>query len=245
MRQFSMGYVYGIPQGANPTPIPYALVKGASCEAKQSKVPLRGQYKYPLDFGDGEGDLSVKIAHADFRVSSITALTTGATSATGSRLIAPGETNAIPTTPFQITVVQSATFIEDAGVYDVTAGKWMTRGATSTGANIYAVSAGVYTFNTADVGHSVVIYYSYSSASVGATGTYLNQVQGPSTYFGVRIYNVYTIGGVVKPAGWEFPQVHFQSLSMAFKTGDWTEVNLEGMASADIGQTLYKVYSGE
>src|SRR5438045_3993532 len=130
MRQFSMGYVYGIPQGANPTPIPYALIKGASVEVKQGKVPLRGQYKFPLDFGDGEGDISIKLSHADFRVSSITALTTGATSATGSRLIAPGEASAIPTTPFQITVTQSATFIEDAGVYNVTTGKWMTRSAS-------------------------------------------------------------------------------------------------------------------
>src|SRR3954470_18333509 len=142
MRNFSMGMVYSLPQGANPTPIPAALIKSGSVEVKQGKVPLRGPYKAPVDVGDGDLDVSIKIAHAEFRVSSVAALTTGSTTATGSRLVAPGETFTIPSTPFQVTVAQSATFVEDAGVYNVTAGKWLTRVASAPTTGQYSVAAG-------------------------------------------------------------------------------------------------------
>jgi hypothetical protein len=244
MRGFSMGFVYALPQGANPTPIPAALIQGATAEAKQSKVPLRGPYKYPVDFGDGDGDLTIKIQQADWRASTLTMLS-GGTITTGSKIISPGESFTVPTTPFQVTVAQSATFSENASVWDVTAQKWLDVVPSAPATGQYSFAAGVYTFAAADVAHVVVIYYVYTSASVGKTTTVLNQLQGPSTYFLVRIYNSFLVAGVVKPAGWEFPQVHFPSLSMALKVGNWTDINLEGVCSADVGQTLYKAYTGD
>src|SRR3954462_9975730 len=113
MRQFSQGAIYALPQGANPTPIPFAIINGADVEVDQTKNDLRGQYKAPVDFGDGPLDIKIKIAAADFRGSIISALTAGASTVTGSKLIAPGEVFTIPTTPFQVTVAQTATFVED------------------------------------------------------------------------------------------------------------------------------------
>lgn len=246
MRQFSMGFIYAVPQGANPTPIPFALIKGADVEDSQAKIDFRGQYRAPIDFGDGPLDIKVKIDFADFRATAIAALHTGATTTTGSTLLSPGESFTIPTTPFQVTVAQGATFKENASVYDVTAAKWLgvVPSAPTTGQYSFS-AAGVYTFAAADVAHVVVIYYSYTSASVGNTVTMTNQIMGASTYFLVRVFNLYTLQGVVKPLGWEFPQAHFPKLSMAMKVGAWTEANLEAVCSADVGQTLFRAYVGD
>lgn len=246
MRQFAMGMVYAVPQGANPTPIPFALIKSADVEVNQSKIPVRGAYKGPVDVGDGDLDVKVKIDFMEVRASLIAAVSTGATTVTGSKLLSPGESFTVPTTPFQVTVAQGATFSENAGVWDVTAGKWLDVVPSAPATGQYSFSgAGLYTFAAADVAHAVVIYYVYTSASVGKTVTFLNQIQGPSTYFLVRVYNIYTTGGVVKPLGWELPQVHFSKLSMAMKVGDWTATNVEGIASADVGQNFFKEYSGD
>jgi hypothetical protein len=245
MRQFSMGSVYALPSGANPTPIPFGILKSASVDVKQAKVAIRGAKKAPVDVGDGSLDIAIKIAHADFRASSLAMIASGSTSATGSKLVASAERATVPTTPFQITVSQSATFSEDGGVFDVTAGKWLTRVAAGPATGQYSVAAGVYTFAAADVAHVVEITYAYTSATVGFTTTFNNQPQGVSTGFLVRLYNVFSVAGVLKPVGWEFPNVHFQSLSMAFKVEDWAEQNLEGLAAEDATGLVYKEYVGD
>lgn len=246
-RQFSMGAVFAIPQGANPTPIPFAFFKGADVEVNQTKVDFRGQFKAPIDFGDGPLDIKLKIDALDIRGTILSAITSGATTVVGSKLVTPGsETTTIPTTPFQYTVAQTATFVEDGGVYDVTAGKWLTRVASAPTTGQYSVSGvGLYTFAAADVAHIVAFTYVYSSASVGFTTSYSNVIQGPSTFFLARVYNIFTVAGVNRPLGWEFPQTHFGKLAMALKVGAWMEPTIEAACSADVGQTLYKAYTGD
>src|SRR3954465_16083747 len=123
MQTFSMGTVYAVPSGANPTVIPFGILKSGSADIDQEKIELRGQYKAPIDVADGELSIAIKIAHADFRASMLAMLSTGSTTVTGSKLPAVSEARVIPTTPFQVTVTNSATFVEDGGVLDLTAGK--------------------------------------------------------------------------------------------------------------------------
>jgi len=245
MRQFALGTVYAVPSGANPTPIPFGLLKSAEANIKQAKVVTRGNKKAPVDVGDGDQDITIKAAYGEFRASALAMVTAGATTATGSKLASIAERWTVPTTPFQVTVAQSATFSEDAGVLDVTAGKWLTRVASAPATGQYSVAAGVYTFAAADTGHVVGITYGYTSASVGQTTTFMNQVQGPSTGYMTRLYNVFTIGGVLKPVGFEFPLVHWSSLTLALKTGDWAEMNMEGLASEDATGLVFKEYVGD
>jgi hypothetical protein len=153
MRQFSMGSVYALPSGANPTPIPFGILKSASVDVKQAKVADPRQQEGP------DRRRRRRPRHRD------------QDRARGLPRVVPGddrgrqhdrdriedrrpcaERSAVPTTPFQVTVAQSATFSEDAGVFDVTAGKWLTQGRNRVRRrDQYAVAAGVYTFNTADV----------------------------------------------------------------------------------------------
>lgn len=246
MRQFAMGAMYAIPAGANPTPVPIAILKDATVEYKQTKKELRGQWKAPIDMGEGPLDISIKVKNADFRASLLAAVIAGTTTTTGSVLVVTGESWAIPTTPFQVTVAQSAFFSEDGGVLDLTSGKWLTRVASAPTTGQYSVAAGVYTFAAADVGHNLSITYSYTSASVGSTVTYLNQTMGASVGFGVRLYNLFTVSGVTRPLGFFFPAVHFEKLSFALKAEDWTELDVEGKVVQDTtSQTVFKFYAGE
>lgn len=248
MRQFGMGAIYAIPSGANPTPVPFAILKDGTVSIKVNKKPIRGPWKAPIDVGEAAVDITAKWKNCDFRAATITALLSNATSATGSNIPVIGETTTIPGTPFQYTVANGATFKEDGGVLDLTTGLWMTRGATATGTGVYSVNTatGQYTFNTADATHNISITYSYSSATVGKTVTWNNATMGASTGYLVRVYDVYSVGGVLKPVGFDFPNFHFDNLSLSFKAEDWSEQDLSGFAAQDTASTLVmKPYVGE
>ena len=247
MRQFAMGVIYAIPSGATPTGIPIAAVRDASQEDSSDKSPFWGEKKYAIDVGEGKAECSLKIKSADFHDDMIGLVISGSTSAAGSVLPAVSEPATIPASPFQVTVAQSATFVEDAIVYNFNLGKRLTRVASAPTTGQYSVAAGVYTFAAADTTHKVEITYSYSSASVGKTRTMNNAAMGPSTGFKVRLYNLFRLPtGTVVPKGREFPNVHFKKLSVSYKGMEWSEQDLEGFAIQDLGSPLvWKDYLGE
>jgi len=116
--------------------------------------------------------------------------------------------------------------------------------APSTGQ--YSVAAGVYTFAAADVAHNLSIVYTYSSASVGKTVTVTNTTMGPSVAYGVRVWEVFSINGVLKPVGLKFPAVHFPDLSWAFKSEDWAEQSITGKITQDpASQNVMTYYVGD
>jgi len=67
------------------------------------------------------------------------------------------EAATVPTSPYQVTVSQSAEFSCDIGV--TYAGSPLVRVAANPAAGQYAVSAGVYTFAAADAGHALTVTY--------------------------------------------------------------------------------------
>lgn len=232
MRFPALGAIYAVPSGANPTPIPIAISKDVGIDFKITKKGLNGQWKWFIDVAEFRNEAAIKFKNADFRAAVAQMAFTGISSVTGQTLPATGEAWTIPTTPFQVTVSQSATWVEDGGVLDYTTGKWMTRAASATGTGIYSVAAGVYTFNTADAGHNISIVYSYTGTG-GFTLALNNATMGPSTGYAVRIYNQYTINGAVKAYGFKFPNVHFEKLSVAMKSEDWAEQSLDGIVAQD------------
>src|SRR4051812_8930659 len=191
MRVFSMGLIYAVPAGANPTPIPIASIKGAKRSIKQPKSSFRGNMRDVQDPGDGPRDWNIEIQAADFRAEQLGLLIPNLTQVTGAPNVAISEQFTIPSTPFQVTVANGATFKENAGVYDMTAGKWMKVGASASAAGIYSFNGvtGQYTFNTADSTHVVLISYTFSSATLGRTTTVNNTLQSQSVPYRVRLYN--------------------------------------------------------
>ena len=68
------------------------------------------------------------------------------------------ESHAVPVSPYQVTVAQSASFSCDQAV-KYASGTALTRVSSSPSAGQYSVAAGVYTFATADVGQSLSFAY--------------------------------------------------------------------------------------
>lgn len=255
MRSYALGAIYALSSAAIPAVIPVASLKDVAVDFKQAKKKFNGQKKVAIDVGDATLDIAVKIKSADFRSSAFNLILPGATITTGGAQVAPYEQAPIPTTPFTVTVSQAATFVEDGGVLDTTAGKWLTRVASAPATGQYAVTAGVYTFAAADVGHVVQTVYTYlpvGANAIGSTVSYANEFQGPSTPFRLRVYNPWRVGsnGVAQTrnVGFDFSSVHFEKLTASFKVEDWAENDLEGFASEDLltfTSQVFKAYIGE
>src|SRR5216683_4974228 len=247
MRTYSMGIIWGIPNVANPTPVPIASLKGCKVALKQAKASFRGNNLDIIDVGNKGRDWTIDIQHADFRASALTLVATGGTTAAGHVLPVIGEPITIAATN---TAANGATFIEDAGVYDFALNKWMDRVASGATTGQYSgpTAAGVYTFAAADIGHAANLYYSSSSATLGKTTTINNALQSQSVPFKLRVYTPYLVAGAVRMVGLDFASVHFEELDLDFKVEDFSAHNLKGFASQDmIGSTQLtaKFFSSE
>jgi hypothetical protein len=75
------------------------------------------------------------------------------------------ETYTVPTSPYQITVVNSATYVNNVSVYNSTDSISMVEVASSPSANEYTVSDGVYTFGSSSVGKQIIIKYRFGFAT--------------------------------------------------------------------------------
>lgn len=94
----------------------------------------------------------------------------------------------IPGSPFQVTVQDSADFLSDSGVVFYSNNAALTKVASSPAAGQYSVSAGVYTFNTADSTKQVQISYvtntqnQNSDAQTALNLTLFNGARGQGTW---------------------------------------------------------------
>ena len=240
---FSLGYVSAIPTGATPTPLIFGLLKDVSVDISIGMKEIYGQHRWPIAAGYGEGKVTGKIGSMSVFGGTLGYLL-GVTPTTGSIIGVPGETFTIPTTPYQCTVANSATFSTDHGVLDLTSGLVMTRAASSPGAiNEYTVTAGVYTFHSTAASHVVTISYSYTAAAVGKTTVMLNAFQSLASP--VRLV-CYGPGSATNVMGLDFASVVIPKLSLALKTGDWTAQNVDFTAiESTTGATIATFYTGE
>lgn len=232
MRLGGIGAIYSLPSGANPTPIPLAISKSAEVSIKSERKPLRGQWMDPIDVFHGARDITLKFSNCDFRAATCQMALQGSTLTANSTKLVAVESSAVPTTPFQITVSQSANFSEDGGVLNLTTGAWLSRVASGPATGQYSVSAGVYTFNTAQSTNQVQITYTYTATTSGSqTLVQNNQLVGVSTGYLCRLFTNFSVGGTLRSVGFEFPTVHFPELSIAFAADDWAEQSLTGFAA--------------
>lgn len=232
MRGFSLGCVYAVPNVANPTPVPVASLKGCKVSVKQEKKKFRGNMRDIIDVGDGARDWEIDIENADFRHNAF-ALVGGGTTTVGSNLPIIGESATLAAAAF--TVAQAATFVEDGGVYDVTAQKFLDRVASAPVTGQYSgPAAGVYTTAAADNGHQVLALYTYSSATLGKKTAVSNTIQGASVAYKLRIYTPWQVGAAVRAIGLEFYSVHFPEISFDFKVEEFSAKGLKAFATVDM-----------
>lgn len=231
---FGAGLVAFTPSGSNPTPIVCGVLQDVTLKMSQTTKKLYGQEKYAAAVAETESDVSGSAKFGAFYGSLIKQALAGSTMTTGQKLAAIGEQGTIGSTPYQITVTNSANWVEDLSVWDLTAGKLLTRVASSPATGQYSVSAGVYTFAAADTGHVISFCYSYSSTG-GVTVSLNNQLMGAANTFTANLFNTYN----GQASGVKLFSVVIPGFDMALKNNDFTMPSLTFEAYQDsLGRVL-------
>ena len=226
---FSSGIVTVVPLVATPTPIEVVTLADVSVDFSQTTKELRGENRFPDDIALGECKISGKAKSGRVHGGLLGAVLQGMTCKAGQVAAVFDERHAVPDSPCKITVDQSAHFVEDLGLIDVTSGVAMTLTQGTPASGQYSVDEGTYTFSPDDKGHVVSFRYSYTLPT-GVTWSLNNGLMGAGmTKFKLYLFNSYDGAA----SGIKLYSVLFPKLSMAFKTGDYMEQNLDFEACAD------------
>ena len=230
---FGTGNLWGIPSGVNPTPIRFGTLQDVSVNIAFDFKKLYGGQQFAVEQARGKATLDVKagIGRVDpnlfnqiFFGSSLTALSESLNSV--------DETFAVATT---YTVANASTYLVDLGVYDATAGKYLTRVPTSPSTGQYSVSigTGVYSFAVADAGHTDRVSYTYGSTTTGSTIKYTNTLMGSGPIFGLELVETYTGVAGKKSFSMFMPAVQASKLGMPLKLDDFTMSSIDMSAQDD------------
>lgn len=190
---FGSGSLIGVNSAANSTPQQFGALQDVALDFSFSNKELRGRYQMPLTVARGAGKITGKAKTGNISAKMFNDLFFGAGIATGQTKTALGEAAAVPAAggPYTISVVNSATFLEDLGVVNASTGVPLAKVAAAPATGQYSVSAlGVYTFAAADTGVNVLITYTWTTTG-GNTITIKNQLMGTAPTFGVTLVESY------------------------------------------------------
>lgn len=190
MYVFGSGALIGIPPGANPTPINLGLVQDVTYDETATLKELYGQNRRALAVGAGTIKTSVKAKMARISGKAWGQFFYGQAPVLGQTASVVGEAGTVPTTPFQVTVANSATWVTDLGVINAATGLPLTRVASAPITGQYSVTAGVYLFAAADVATAVLISYTYTVAATGANILVANPLLGITQSIQLNLYTV-------------------------------------------------------
>lgn len=226
---FGSGSLFGINTAANSTPQEFGALQDCSLDFSFNIKELRGRYQMPLTIARGGGKLQGKAKTADLSAKLFNELFFGQAIATGKTATKSNEMASVPGTPYQVTVANAATFVQDLGVKDAITGTPLVRVAAAPAIGQYSVSAvGVYTFAAADTLKAMLFSYTYTTTG-GSTITISNQMMGVTPYFRVVLNQVYEGMGVTV----DLYKCTSSKLTLATKLEDFTipELDFEAMAN--------------
>jgi hypothetical protein len=166
----------------NATPIRIAGLQEMSLDFAGDLKEFYGQNKYALAVGQGKVKTTGKFKGAILNGQALNTLFFGLGTTLGTMKAVYADTTGavVPSTPFTITptIPNTGTFVNDLGVVDQN-GRVMVLVASGPTTGQYSVSAGVYTFATADTGVKMYISFSYTYTLAGANHIQLlNQPMG-------------------------------------------------------------------
>ena len=240
-RHFGAGVMVGTPAVSSgvATPVEFGIMQEVGIDFTFSSKPLIGQYQLPVDVGRGVAKITGKAKFAELNGPVFSQLFfSGVTASQGQDLWAYNEPGTIPTTPYQITVVNSAKWATDLGVKDGSTGLPLTRVAAAPATGQYSIAAGVYTFAAADTGKAVLISYGYTQIATGTGSrfTITNPLLGAAPRFQVDFYQMAPSTTASTNNGWSFRLYSCIStkLSISSKLEDWSvpEFDFEAVTNA-------------
>ncbi len=211
---------------ANTTPTPFGLLQEVTLDIKATEKELYGQFQFPVATARGTIKATGKAKVASISGLAFANLFFGVTPSTGQLTVAYQEAGTIPTTPFQITVTNAATYVNDYGVTNLATGLPFQRVASAPAAGQYSVTiaTGVYLFNTADTTKNVLINYSYTTVAAGTQKLVVsNQLLGTQPSFEMVLYTTY----LAKPFVVKVHNAISNSFSLATKLEDFVMPDFE------------------
>lgn len=191
--EFGSGVLLGVRTDiAGATPVNFGLIQDCQLDLSFTTKELYGQYQFPVAVARGQAKMTGKAKMAQVSGLAFNSLFFGQTLATGQLATAFGEAHSVPaSTPYTVTVTNSATFVDDYGVLYATTGLPLTKVASVTAAGQYSVASGVYTFFSGDAGAALLVSYTYTVSASGQQLTYANQLLGTTPTFQAQLYQTY------------------------------------------------------
>jgi NADH dehydrogenase/NADH:ubiquinone oxidoreductase subunit G len=184
---FGPGHGFVLPASGTATKL--ADLSEVTVEETQEVVKFRGANKV-----DSDAAITGRVVSGTCKVFGLDtanlSLFVDGTKAAGSIRVMVRESSAIPETTWEVTVAESATFVDDLGVYNSTNSAYMTKVASDPTTGEYSVAAGVYQFAEADEADVVLISYSYTDTE-GTKVTVANEATARGTFFKVYATNQY------------------------------------------------------
>lgn len=240
---FGTGTLIAIPNAGdlavNPTPMKFGTLQDVSIDFSGDVKELFGQYQFAVDTARGKIKIAWKAKYAQLVGKQVNDLFFSETLASPMQSFSIDEAGTIPTTPFQVTVVQSATFQTDGGVYFVTTGLPLTKVASGPTTGQYSVAAGVYTFAAADTGKAVLINYTFTAAGTTGTGfTINNHAMGYGPVFQILFTSQYK----GKQLNLQLNACRSTKLMFATKQDDYTIPEFDGASFADASNVVGKMW---
>jgi hypothetical protein len=242
MTQFSFGSGTLISKRTDITGTPPALLgtlQDVSLDFDRKIEMLLGQYNMAVAAGGGEFKIAGKAKFARLQAAQINNLFLGQTLTANSMVeMTTGETDTV--TAAAIGVANGATFLEDFGVFYASSGAQLVPVAASPTQGQYIApsgSGGTYTFNSADNGAAVVIYYSYSITS-GNKITLANQLTGPLPMFEVSLKETFNYFGTSKDIVVKLNACVAPKLSLPFSSQKFTVAEFDFQAIADASNNI-------
>lgn len=167
---------------ANSTPVNIGYINEFSTDLSFDTKQLYGQNQYALIAARGTAKSTGKMKAATLSGQALNTVLLGGTWTAGTQYDATTiASTAIPATPFQITptVPNSGTWNQDLGVTNAATSEPLTLVASGPTAGQYSVSAGVYTFSSADHVSGINVIISFAYTYTGATGQNQTIVSNP------------------------------------------------------------------
>lgn len=246
MTQFAFGSGTLIAKRTDVTGQPPCLLgtlQDVSLDFDRKIEALLGQYNMPVAAGGGEFKIAGKAKFARLQSTQINNLFLGQTLTASSMLeMTTGESGTVASGA--VTVANSATFVEDYGVFYASTGTQLSPVSSSPTQGQYTVSSGVYSFNTADNGAAVLIYYSYNISS-GNKISLANQLTGPLPTFEVALKETFNYYGAAKDLVVKLNACVSSKLSLPFANQKFTVAEFDFQAIADSANNIGTISMSE
>ncbi|HEY5046934.1 MAG TPA: hypothetical protein VII49_02810 [Rhizomicrobium sp.] len=218
---------------ANAKPSFIGVLQDLEIDIDVTLKELTGAFKMPVDVAPAAMKVTGKAKFARIQGASVNNLLLGQTETDASGIdMAVAEAFSVPaSSPYTYATANSTKFLEDLGVFYAGGAQLQPTSAAPTQGQ-YSVSAGVYTFATADAGAAMAAYYSYTVSNLVQLSL-ANQLMGTGPVFEFAAKQDYFVQGVEKKLILKLNACRGSKWTLPFKNTDYTIQDFEFTAFAD------------